>query len=88
MLGRDGVRCAPEPLLRAGAGLMELGARVTGRPPDVTREAIRYISRHAVYPNDRARELLGWEPQVDLDEGLRRTEAWLRESGIIGPADR
>lgn len=83
MLGRDGVRCAPEPLLRAAAGLMELQARVTGRPPDVTREAIRYISRRAVYPNDRARELLGWEPRVSLDDGLRRTEDWLRAQALI-----
>lgn len=29
--------------------------------------------------NGRARELLGWAPEVDLDEGLRRTIAWIRE---------
>ncbi len=83
MLGRDGVRCAPAPLLRAAAGLMELRARVSGEPADVTREAIRYITRRAVYPNDRARELLGWEPRVDLAEGLRRTEAWLRSEDLL-----
>jgi dTDP-glucose 4,6-dehydratase len=27
----------------------------------------------------RARTLLGWEPTVDLDEGLRRTIEWFRE---------
>jgi dTDP-glucose 4,6-dehydratase len=26
----------------------------------------------------RARELLGWEPRVDVDEGLRRTIEWFR----------
>jgi dTDP-glucose 4,6-dehydratase len=26
-----------------------------------------------------ARELLGWEPKVDLDDGLRRTIAWARD---------
>jgi nucleoside-diphosphate-sugar epimerase len=31
----------------------------------------------------RAREVLGWEPQVDLDEGMRRTEAWFREEGFL-----
>ena len=31
-------------------------------------------------PNvEKARELLGWEPQVELDEGLERTIAWFRE---------
>ena len=28
---------------------------------------------------DKARELLGFEPKVDLDEGLERTVAWYRE---------
>jgi len=27
----------------------------------------------------RARELLGWEPQIDLDEGMRRTIAWFQQ---------
>ncbi len=29
--------------------------------------------------NSRARKYLGWQPQVDLDEGLRRTIAWMKE---------
>jgi nucleoside-diphosphate-sugar epimerase len=83
MLGREDVPTAPEPLLRAGALLMEIGGRLTGTEPLVTREALRYVSRRAVYPNDLAREVLGWEPRVDLDEGMRRTERWLREEGLI-----
>jgi dTDP-glucose 4,6-dehydratase len=27
----------------------------------------------------RAREVLGWEPKIDFDEGMRRTIAWFRE---------
>lgn len=30
--------------------------------------------------NLRARDLLGWEPRVSLDEGLGRTIAWIREN--------
>ena len=34
----------------------------------------------ACWPTTRsARELLGWEPRVDLEEGLRRTIDWMRE---------
>ncbi|WP_029421615.1 dTDP-glucose 4,6-dehydratase [Alicyclobacillus macrosporangiidus] len=29
---------------------------------------------------DKAKRLLGWEPRVTLEEGLARTEAWIRET--------
>jgi len=29
--------------------------------------------------NAKARQLLGWEPEVGLDEGLERTIDWVRE---------
>jgi len=83
MLGRDGVPTAPRPLVEAGAWAVEALARVRGRTPPLSRQAIQYVSRRAAYPNDRARELLGWAPQVSLDEGMARTEAWLRSSGRL-----
>lgn len=33
--------------------------------------------------NDKARERLGWTPKVDLDEGMERTENWLRSQGMM-----
>jgi dTDP-glucose 4,6-dehydratase len=38
-------------------------------------EVLRLVSE-----NQRAREALGWTPQVGLDEGLDRTIAWIREN--------
>jgi NAD dependent epimerase/dehydratase len=38
-------------------------------------EVLRLLS-----DNGRARELLGWSPQVSLDEGLDLTIAWIREN--------
>ncbi len=83
MLGRRGVPCAPRPLVEAGALAVEALARARGRTPAVSRQAVQYVSRRAAYPADRARELLGWAPRVGLDEGMRRTEAWLRSSGRL-----
>lgn len=34
---------------------------------------------------DKAGRLLGFTPRVSLDEGMRRTEAWLREAGYLEP---
>ncbi|MDQ0492670.1 MULTISPECIES: dTDP-glucose 4,6-dehydratase [Paenibacillus] len=31
----------------------------------------------------KAKELLGWEPRISLEEGIRRTTVWIRESGMI-----
>jgi nucleoside-diphosphate-sugar epimerase len=49
----------------------------------VSRRAITFISRRAAYPNTRAREELGWEPRVGLDEGMRRSEEWARAAGLL-----
>lgn len=43
--------------------------------PDVRGEAQGEIDRQALDAS-RAREVLGWRPEVDLTEGLRRTLAW------------
>ncbi len=32
---------------------------------------------------EKARRMLGYAPRVDLAEGMRRTEAWLREQGLV-----
>ncbi|MFD1736762.1 GDP-mannose 4,6-dehydratase [Bacillus salitolerans] len=32
---------------------------------------------------DKAKNLLGWEPKVSLQEGLRRTEDWMKESHLV-----
>jgi len=36
---------------------------------------------HLVGDNARARELLGWEPQVSLEEGLQETVRWYTDGG-------
>jgi nucleoside-diphosphate-sugar epimerase len=82
MLGRP-VRTAPRPVVTGAGALMELAARLTGREPELGRDAVAYVSRRAVFPNTRAREELGWTPSVTLAEGMARTEAWLRDEGQL-----
>jgi nucleoside-diphosphate-sugar epimerase len=83
MLGRGRAPALPGPLLKLAAAADEALARLRGRPPTATRWAVSYLSRESAYRASRAQELLGWHPRVDLDEGMRRTEAWARDNGLL-----
>ena len=48
--------------------------------PLLTRMAVALVGTHQGFPIDKARRELGYEPKVDFDEGMRRVEAWLRDS--------
>jgi nucleoside-diphosphate-sugar epimerase len=62
--------------------LLEALKVITGKP-DVTaeyREARVGDVRHSLADITRARELLGYEPTVRLEEGLRKTIEWWKQS--------
>ncbi len=84
MLGKDRVPVAPTPVVMAIAAVMERVGRLRGSPPEVTRGAVRYLARSGSYSIDKARSVLGYRPAVDLDEGMRRCEEWLRAQGALG----
>jgi nucleoside-diphosphate-sugar epimerase len=42
-----------------------------------------YVDVELRIPNvEKARERIGWEPRVELDDGLARTIAWYRERAL------
>jgi UDP-glucose 4-epimerase len=54
--------------------------RMTGLEHDLVFQPLGYTDVELRVPNaDKARELLGFEAKVELDEGLERTIAWYRE---------
>jgi nucleoside-diphosphate-sugar epimerase len=54
--------------------------RLTGCPGEIVFAPLDYVDVELRIPNvEKAREVLGWEPQVELDDGLQRTIAWYRE---------
>jgi nucleoside-diphosphate-sugar epimerase len=55
-------------------GVLRIEAR-----PLLTRLVVELLSTDQGFPIDKARRELGYEPEVDFDEGMRRVEAWLRE---------
>ncbi len=61
-----------------GGFLSELVGRVIHmrRPPHMTRYAVALIGRSTRFSIAKAREQLGWQPRVDVREGLQRTLDW------------
>ncbi len=56
--------------------------RLTGLEQELVFRPLHYSDVELRIPNvDKARDLLGFEAQVELDEGLERTIAWYREHG-------
>ncbi|MGH2992931.1 MAG: NAD-dependent epimerase/dehydratase family protein [Solirubrobacterales bacterium] len=83
MVGGRPARRLPRPLLATAAGAMEAIAGLRDAPPALTRNAITFIDRRGTVSTRRIREELGWAPRVELDEGMRRTEEWLRAEGLL-----
>jgi nucleoside-diphosphate-sugar epimerase len=83
-LGRQG----PIPSLPTGVAiaLAEAIGKLTrrmGRSSELGRGAIGLFSRRGTYSIDKARRLLGYNPQIDLAEGMRRSQAWARSRGLV-----
>jgi len=68
-------------LAEAGAGI----SRLLGRQTELGRGSVELLGRPATYSIEKARRLLGYSPQVELAEGMRRSETWAREKGLLGP---
>lgn len=49
----------------------------------LTPERVRFLTARTVYPFDKARRLLGYEPRVDIETGMGQTEVWLRQAGYL-----
>jgi len=72
----------PTPVAMALAAVIEHAARLTPGDNEINTLALRYFLRRGTYSCRKARDVLGWEPRIGLDEGLERTIAWLREQGF------
>jgi nucleoside-diphosphate-sugar epimerase len=77
--GRE-ARKLPRGVLTSIAGAVEAAYGALGRPPEFGRHGVTLVDRRGTTSNRRAREELGWEPQVELEEGIRRSSEWLSSS--------
>jgi 2-alkyl-3-oxoalkanoate reductase len=74
----------PTPVALAGAGVESRIARLRRRSTELTPDGVRYLAlRRGTYGIEKASGLLGWTPAVGVEEGMARTETWLRREGLI-----
>lgn len=73
----------PTPVAKAGAAVARQALRFGSGDNDLNPRAADYMLRRGTYGIDRAREVLGWQPQVAVGDGLDRTVAWLRAEGHL-----
>jgi nucleoside-diphosphate-sugar epimerase len=83
MAGKPRMRSVPEWLGKGIALGMEIGSKFTRKPPKITREAVRFLTRQARFSIDKARRELGYQPRFSLEEGMKLTEQWLRDDGYL-----
>jgi nucleoside-diphosphate-sugar epimerase len=58
-------------------------ARTFGIVTELCPASVYMIAKPGGYSIEKARRLLGYEPRVGFEEGMRRTIAWLRENGHL-----
>ena len=70
------------PFKAAGAACEAICAPL-GLEPPIYRRRVDFFTKSRAFDISRARRELGYNPQLSLDEGLRRTVAWYREHGWL-----
>ena len=51
--------------------------------PPIFPRRVDWYRQNRAFKIDRAKKELGYDPQIGLDDGLRRTGIWYRENGFI-----
>jgi nucleoside-diphosphate-sugar epimerase len=82
-LGRSGPLCLPTPVVWAVAEASSRLLQRFGIRSEGTGASVRQLTSRAWFSIAKAEALLGWKPEVGLEEGMRRSEAWAREQGLL-----
>jgi len=80
----------PHPRLRvpfapvyAASVVSERVCRWLNVSPFLYPRRVEFFSKDRAFDTGKARRMLGYQPAVDLEEGLRKTAAWYREAGLL-----
>jgi nucleoside-diphosphate-sugar epimerase len=83
MLGKGSPRMLSTRMTIAIAEIGRVIFTLLGRPTELGRGAMEMLSKTTTVSNAKARQVLGWQPRISLEEGMRRTEIWLRAQKML-----
>ncbi|MFQ5791589.1 MAG: NAD-dependent epimerase/dehydratase family protein [Acidobacteriota bacterium] len=76
------IRLPAAPMYLA-AVLLETLSRPLGVEPPLHRRRLDFFLKDRAFRIDKARQVLGWKPQVELERGIRQTLEWYRSRGWL-----
>ncbi len=82
-LNRSGPLCLPTSLALGLAESTFRLKRLFGIGSEGSGASVRQLTSKAWFSIAKAGALLGWKPEVGLDEGMERSQAWARERGLL-----
>jgi nucleoside-diphosphate-sugar epimerase len=83
MVGRDRLPTLPGGVLAlANTPFARLARRLVGRPA-IGPWSVHFRRNPSRFSIDKARRLLGYDPRIDFDTAMQRTEDWLRAAGHV-----
>jgi nucleoside-diphosphate-sugar epimerase len=66
-----------------GCILLEAGAKVFKYKPPFTRRSLKFYTGNTAFSIQKVKDMLGFDPEIDLKEGLQQTCDWMYSSGKI-----
>jgi dihydroflavonol-4-reductase len=73
----------PYTLMSMAAAGCEWLCKPFGISPPLHRRRLTFFKHNRAFSTEKAKRLLGYQAEIDLDEGFRRTVAWYREQGLL-----
>jgi nucleoside-diphosphate-sugar epimerase len=83
-LGRPPVRLkAPYAVVWPAALAAEMVGKVTGKEPPISRRSLKFFDGNAAFDMSKAKNVMGFCPEVQLEQGLGSSLAWFRAEGLV-----
>jgi len=76
----------PRDLVMPIADLAESVMGIFGKQPTFTRFKLTIVTAERWYNIEKARRVLGYEPKVGIEEGIKRSVAWVKEQEALKKA--